>query len=50
MAVMVSIAKRQRIALSIHNDFFENAKLPFNFAKYIDEEIEELFCSGAESV
>ena len=42
MAVMNSIEKRQRIVLTVHRAIFEQYKLPCEFARYVNEEIEHL--------
>ena len=36
MALVVSIAKRQRITLTSHKDMFEDAKIPTDFANYVE--------------
>ena len=39
---MVSAGGKQRIGLTIQRVNFEVCKVPCNFARYIDEEIEQL--------
>ena len=42
---MVSAGGRQRIVLTLQKVVFENNKVPTGFAKYVEEEIDQLLQS-----